>query len=130
MEPEAQSFSSAHITDDFTDRLLENARLPVRQESEARMQALAERTWFPTMGRAKAEALRQIETRGMPAPTLIIWGMNDVSAPLRVHGLPLIDLIAARTPRTVVVLINQTGHYVMREQPDAFVRALRGFCLD
>jgi 2-hydroxy-6-oxonona-2,4-dienedioate hydrolase len=130
MEPEAQSFSHAHITDDWTARLLENALLPVRVESEARMKAIAHTAWFPTMGRAKAEALRLIEAQGLPVPTLIIWGMNDVSAPLRVHGLPLIDLIAAKTPRTVVVLINQTGHYVMREQPDAFVRALRGFCLD
>jgi 2-hydroxy-6-oxonona-2,4-dienedioate hydrolase len=130
MEPEAQSFSHAHITDDFTSRLLENALLPVRVESDERMKVVANQTWFPTMGRAKAEALRLIEAQGMPVPTLIIWGMNDVSAPLQVHGLPLIDLIAAKTPRTDVVLINQTGHYVMREQPDAFVRALRGFCLD
>jgi len=130
MEPEGQSFSHAHITDDFTSRLLENALLPVRVEADERMKAVADKAWFPTMGRAKAEALRLLEAQGMPVPTLIIWGMNDVSAPLRVHGLPLIDLIAAKTPRTVVVLVNQTGHYVMREQPDAFVRALRGFCLD
>jgi pimeloyl-ACP methyl ester carboxylesterase len=130
MEPAAQSFSPAHITDDFTDRLLENALLPERQESEERMKALADKTWFPTMGRAKAEALRLIDAQGMPVPTLIIWGLNDVSAPLRIHGLPLLDRISAKTPRTVMVLVNQTGHYVMREQPDAFVRALRGFCLD
>ncbi|HLH21651.1 MAG TPA: alpha/beta hydrolase [Chloroflexota bacterium] len=129
LEPEAQAFSPAHITDDFTDRLLENALLPVRQESDERMKALATTTWLPSMGRAKAEALRQIEAHGMPVPTLVIWGLNDVSAPLRIHGLPLIDLIAAKTPRTVAVLVNQTGHYVMREQPDAFVRALRAFCL-
>jgi 2-hydroxy-6-oxonona-2,4-dienedioate hydrolase len=130
MEPEAQSFSAAHITDDFADRLRANALLPVRQESDERMKVVANEKWFPTMARAKAEALRQIAANGLPVPTLIIWGLNDVSAPFRNFGLPLLDLIAAKTPRTITVLINQTGHYVMREQPDAFVRALRGFCLD
>jgi 2-hydroxy-6-oxonona-2,4-dienedioate hydrolase len=130
MEPEAQAFSTAHITDDFTDRLLENALLPVRQESDERMKALGNAKWYPSMGRAKAEALRLIDAQGMPTPTLVIWGMNDVSAPFKLHGLALLDHILPTTPRTVVVLINETGHYVMREQPDAFVRALRGFCLD
>ncbi len=75
-----------------------------------------------------AEALRRIDAEGMPAPTVVIWGMNDVSAPLEHHGLPLFNRIVAKTPRALMVLVNQTGHYVMREQPDAFVRAVRGFC--
>ncbi|HEY7063000.1 MAG TPA: alpha/beta hydrolase [Chloroflexota bacterium] len=130
MEPEAQAFSTAHITDDFTGRLLANALLPVRVESDERMKTLANTVWMPSMGRAKAEALRLIDEQGLPVPTLIIWGQNDVSAPFRIHGLPLLDRIAAKTPRTVAVIVNQTGHYVMREQPDVFVRAVRGFCLD
>jgi 2-hydroxy-6-oxonona-2,4-dienedioate hydrolase len=130
MEPEAQSFSQAHITDDFADRLVANALLPERQEADERMKAIASTAWFPSLHRARAEALRLLDAHGLPVPTLIIWGLNDVSAPLRNHGLPLLERITAKTPRTVMVLINQTGHYVMREQPDAFVRALRGFCLD
>ena len=43
---------------------------------------------------------------------------------------PLLKRVLPKSPQTVTVLINETGHYVMREQPETFVRALRGFCLD
>src|SRR4051794_17182920 len=90
MEPEAQAFSTAHISDDFTDRLLENALQPVRQESKERMKAVGSAMWFPSMAEAKADAWRLIDEQGLPVPTLIIWGMNDVSAPFEVHGLALL----------------------------------------
>ena len=52
-----------------------------------------------------------------------------LSAPLRIHGLPLVERIAPRSPRTALFVVNETGHYVMREQPEAFHRAVRSFTL-
>jgi pimeloyl-ACP methyl ester carboxylesterase len=129
LEPDAQSYSRQHVTDDFVARLLAIAQLPERQEADARMKTLAETAWYPTLNRARAEALRLIDERGLPVPTLSIWGMNDVSAPLRMHGVPLFERIAAKTPHAELHVINETGHYVMREQPTAFIRSVRGFCL-
>ncbi len=129
LEPDAQSFSRRHVTDDFVGRLLASAQLPKSQEADERMQTLANTAWYPTLNRARAEALRQMDERGLPVPTLVIWGMNDVSAPLRIHGVPLFERIAAKTPRAELHVINETGHYVMREQPAAFVRSVRSFCL-
>ncbi len=123
IEPDAQAFSRRHITDDFVGRLLANMQRPESQAAVERMKVLADTTWMPSMLRAKAEALRLIDADGLPVPTLVIWGMNDLSAPLRVHGVPLFERIAARTPRAALLVINHTGHYVMREQPEAFARA-------
>jgi pimeloyl-ACP methyl ester carboxylesterase len=129
-EPDAQAFSRRHVTDDFGGRLLANMQRPESQAAVERMKTLRNTTWMPSMRRAKAEAWRLIDEHGLPVPTLVIWGMNDLSAPLRANGVPLFERIAARTPRATMVVINQTGHYVMREQPEAFARALRSFCLD
>jgi 2-hydroxy-6-oxonona-2,4-dienedioate hydrolase len=130
VEPDAQAFSRRHVTDDFVGRLLANMQRAESQAAVERMKTLRETTWMPSMRRAKAEALRLIDEQGLPVPTLVIWGMNDVSAPLRDHGVPLFERIAAKTPRATMVVINQTGHYVMREQPEALARALRSFCLE
>jgi 2-hydroxy-6-oxonona-2,4-dienedioate hydrolase len=129
LEPDAQSFSRRHVTDDFVGRLLAIARLPKSQEADERMKTLANNAWYPSLNRARAEALRQIDGSGMPAPTLVVWGMNDASAPLRIHGVPLFERIAAKTPRAELHVVNETGHYVMREQPAAFVRTVPSFCL-
>ena len=59
----------------------------------------------------------------------MVWAFNDVSAPLRVHGLPLFERIAATTPAAELHVLNQAGHYVFREQPEAFNRLVRSFCL-
>ncbi len=85
-------------------------------------------TWYTTLEPVRAEALRRIDTLGLPVPTLVIWGYNDVSALLTLHGLPLFSRIAARTPRSELHVINEAGHYVFREQPEAFARAVSTFC--
>ncbi len=129
VEPEGQAYSTAHITENYTARLLEIALLPKSQEAARRMQAIGGSVWTPSLDRARDEMIAWIEERGLPVPTVVIWGMNDVSAPLRIHGLPLFERIAPKSPRTALFVVNETGHYVMREQPEAFHRAVRSFTL-
>src|SRR5262249_24609095 len=123
LEPEGQAYSTDHITDDFIARLLEIASLPKVQEAQRRMDAIAERIWFPSLNRNRAKPRRAIDERALPVPPLVLWALNDVSAPLRNHGLPLFERIAARTPQAELHAINGAGHYVFREQRDAFHRA-------
>lgn len=129
LEPAAQSYSTRHVGDDFVGRLLEIALLPKTQEAQRRMAALGERVWTPSLNRARADALRMIDQHGLPVPTLVIWAFNDVSAPMGVHGLPLFQRIAAKTPHSEFHVLNQSGHYVFREQPTAFNRLVQSFCL-
>jgi pimeloyl-ACP methyl ester carboxylesterase len=80
------------------------------------------------MAAAKAETLAAIDATGLPCPTLVIWGWNDVSAFVPLAPI-LFGRIAAKTPDCALHIVNGSGHYVYREQTDAFVRAVTSFCL-
>ena len=127
-EPEAQSYSTDNVTEEFVSRRLEIALLPKTQEIKLRMEALNETVWTPSLNRKRREVLRKIDEGGVPVPTLVAWGVNDPSAPSPL-AFRLFEQIAARTPRAELHVINGAGHYSFREQPEAFNRMLRSFCL-
>ena len=129
IEPDAQAYSSkVHVTDDFIARMLEIAQLPKTQEAMDRMGVLESTVWMPSLNRRRQELLRKIDESGIPVPTLIIWGANDCSAPLSL-GYTLFERIALKTPQAEMHVLNGAGHYCFREQPEAFLRVVRGFCL-
>jgi pimeloyl-ACP methyl ester carboxylesterase len=128
MEPDAQSFSKAHITDDYLGRMLKIALLPTIQEVRRRMRDLRFSVWHPSLYRKRTETLRQIEERGLPVPTLIIWGFNDRPAPLHL-GHRLFERLCPKTPHAEFHVLNQAGHYVFREQWQKFNRVVSDFCL-
>ena len=76
---------------------------------------------FRAMARAAAEDLRDVLPR-VDVPTLLVYGDNDVRAPLTVAE----DLHAAISGSTLVVLPD-TGHVCNIEAPEAFNRAVRTF---
>lgn len=128
LEPEAQSHGFRHITDDFVSRMLAIARLPKTAEAQRTLAAHSE-AWLASLNAKRRAVLSGIAERGLPVPTLVVWGRDDPSAPLPV-GLALYDLICQRTPRAELHVLNQAGHYAFREQPAAFNRVLGGFCRD
>ena len=61
--------------------------------------------------------------RHFPAPALVIWGKQDrVFPPAQAHRA------AALLPNSEFLLLDECGHYPHWEQPEAFVRAVEGFC--
>jgi pimeloyl-ACP methyl ester carboxylesterase len=128
IEPDLQACSRAQVTEDFVDRLYAIAQTPLHAERLERMRTLAQTQWFPTLKAQKDDTLRQIDERGLPCRTLMTWAYNDRSVALP-RGLHLFERIAARTPEAELHIFNRSGHYVMREQPAAFTRLLRAFCL-
>lgn len=126
IEPEAQSVSTAHLTEDFVRRMVEIARLPAIVEARARMAELRATVFQPSLDEARRETLAAIAERGLHAPTLVLWGAEDPSTPA-LAGERLAALVARRTPRSELRLIERAGHYCFREQPAEFVRALFGF---
>jgi pimeloyl-ACP methyl ester carboxylesterase len=127
MEPDAQSFSKEHVTPDFIARLLEIAQRPENREAAEACAEVRDSIWMPSILAARAQALKDIDASGLGAPALVIWAANDVSAPLALAA-PLYERISARTEQAEMHVIARAGHYVYREQPDAFVRTLAGFC--
>jgi 2-hydroxy-6-oxonona-2,4-dienedioate hydrolase len=134
-EPVANSYSPDHVTGDYLRRNLEIALLAKTKEAQQRVGALGmddtelgRTLWMPSLQRARTATLEKAE-QGMPAPTLVVWGMNDPSALLPL-GLALFDRIAGRTPKAEFHILNRAGHYCFREQTHEFNRLIRTFCLD
>ena len=129
MEPDAQSWSTEHVTADWVARLFAISRLTTNREAAERVQALRDSVWMPSILAARARTLADIDELGIPAPTLVVWAANDVSAPLPL-GLALFDRIAARTDEADLHVLARSGHYCFRERPEAFERLIAGFCQD
>lgn len=129
LEPDANSYSTAHVTDDWMARYLEIARLPKHQHARARMREIGETIWMPSLRRSKQRALEGIAERGLPVPTLVVWGYNDPSAGFPL-ALALYERLVARQPRTELHVLNEAGHYSFRERPREFNRLLAAFCLE
>jgi pimeloyl-ACP methyl ester carboxylesterase len=123
MEPEEQSWSPEHVTDDFVERLLAVARL--RPSSE---KAWYDPIWMPSIMEMRRRNLAEIDAGGVPVPTLVAWGADDPSAPVPL-AYALFERIAAKTAEAELHVLGRAGHYAYREQPRAFVRLLEAFCL-
>ena len=113
-EPKANSVLHAHITADFIEAMVKIARLPKVAEARANRNKLLDSLFLPDIQKWKYETLELIKAGQLKAPTLIIWGVNDPSAPLKV-GLDLLHIIASTVGRTQFHAFNQAGHYVFRE---------------
>jgi pimeloyl-ACP methyl ester carboxylesterase len=128
IEPDAQSYSRAHVTDGLVDRLLAIARRPEFEHAAERAKALRESVWMPSIQPVREQTVADIDARGLPVPVLVVWGADDPSAPLPLaHELHA--RIAARTPEADLHVLGRAGHYSYRERPEAFERLLAGFCL-
>jgi pimeloyl-ACP methyl ester carboxylesterase len=128
LEMDAQAFSRAHISDDFVARMLKVACLPGVQEARRRMASLRKSVWYPSLYRKRSETLLQMEERGLPVPTLLVWGFNDRAAPLHL-GCRLFERLCPKTPNSELHVLNQAGHYSFREQWRRFNRLVENFCL-
>lgn len=113
-EPVANSHSQAHISEDFVQEMLRIGRLPRTLEARKKMETFLEAVFLPSMREKKYETLKLIQAGRLKAPTLIIWGVNDQSSPMKL-GLDLLQVIGAVVPRTEFHAFNQAGHYVFRE---------------
>jgi pimeloyl-ACP methyl ester carboxylesterase len=126
LEPDAQSYSRRHVTDDWVDRLLEIARLPAHVEAAERVGAVREQTWMPSILAARARVLADVDARGLRTPTQVVWGADDVSAPLPL-AFALFDRLRTRCEELELHVLARAGHYCFREQPRAFERLVVGF---
>jgi pimeloyl-ACP methyl ester carboxylesterase len=94
--------------------MLRIGRLPRTLEARAKMVHCLRAVFLPSMREKKYETLKLIEAGRLKAPTLIIWGADDRSSPMKL-GIDLLRVIGAVVPRTEFHAFNQAGHYVFRE---------------
>ncbi|MBI4526108.1 MAG: alpha/beta hydrolase [Deltaproteobacteria bacterium] len=115
-EPIANSYSKAHIAEDFIQEMLAISRLPKLLEAREKMEHLLDALFLPDVRKKKYETLDLIKAGGLKAPTLIIWGANDESSPINL-GIDLLQLVGAVVDRTQFHAFNHAAHYVFREHP-------------
>lgn len=111
--------------DDFVDALLPTMFSPTTPRAAVEEFGASLRRFHPegfrALARASAEDLRPL-LGNIAAPTLLVYGDNDVRAPLRVAE----DLRVAIAASTLVVLPG-AGHCCNIEAPEDFNREVREF---
>lgn len=127
LEPFAQCFYPAAVTRSFLDRMLEIAHLPKSLESRHAIRENRETVWLPEIYELRRNVLAGVDKAGVPVPTLVVWGLDDESAPLPV-GIDLLGRLAARTSHVEMHVLSRARHYCFRDQPAAFSAAVASFC--
>lgn len=114
----------------LTDRLMRPAsfaeRSGITREEHMRLQADVRR---PGQGRVRAEcffAMRENDLRGkldqIEAPSLVLWGAEDNTVPLRDAGV-----VADEWPEADLRIIPKAGHWPHFETPDTASRQIAAF---
>lgn len=98
---------------------------PNHTESVRGLARNSERHWLPSLQRVKQSTLDHLQTSGLTVPVLVIWGHDDRSAPVRL-GHDFFRILAGKTDRCSMLVINRAGHQVFRDQPRAFNDAIAG----
>ena len=125
---DAMAFDRRHLTEDYLQRVLGTALLPKTQDANQSMEGIAFTVWTESLQPKRREVIRRIEDEGFQVPTLVIWALNDKSAPFP-KGQQLFERIAGKTLHAEMHVVNQSSHQVYREQPEVFNRTLRDFLL-
>jgi len=126
IEAVSYSYGTKHITEDYQEELFRLAQLPKLQEAKKKMKSLARKQFNPSIIKAKEQTLDLIRNGRLKTPTLIIWGLNDPSANVKL-GLNLMQIVGKSEHRSQFHVINEAGHFVYREQPDEFNRSVLNF---
>ncbi len=122
----ANSFGDRHITEDYVELLYRISLLPKNQEAVEKIGHLNSQFILDLKDRVK-ESHAWIGSGRLNAPTLVVWAFNDPSAKLEPGAIDTMNLIFPKVPKAQMHILNQSGHFCFREQPDAFVNAVRAF---
>lgn len=125
---ERYSYNHTIVTEDWLDETVAAANTDKNREAVRKMvdEGLDKSLFSPDLARQRMESQRWILERGIPCPTLVVWGWNDPTAD-PVNGRLLIEMLMQKQAQTEVRYFNRAGHFVFREHPRAFARMLRHF---
>jgi pimeloyl-ACP methyl ester carboxylesterase len=139
-------YHKAFITDEYVDAEFRIAQRPERREAARKFAALRD-AWVqrnpalvaknPALGRnmgattwwmyeTKYQTLDMIKAGRLKAPTMIIWGCNDPTAPYTL-GVQLLDTVSNVVERAELHVLNRAGHFVFAEHPKRVANLIHGF---
>jgi acyl-CoA synthetase (AMP-forming)/AMP-acid ligase II len=70
--------------------------------------------------------LERINKGMLKAPTLIVWGCNDPTAPYKL-GIDLMEQVSKVVAKTELHIINKSGHLVYAEHPETVTQLISNF---
>jgi 2-hydroxy-6-oxonona-2,4-dienedioate hydrolase len=125
---ETYAHHAAPVVDAYLDTAVELAQCAGYLSARAKMvdAGIERRVFAPALARGRLAMYRHFLQSGLSMPTFVIWGLYDRIAPLE-NGRLLLEALVRKQRRTEMRVINDAGHFVFLEQPEAFVRALASF---
>jgi pimeloyl-ACP methyl ester carboxylesterase len=122
---ERYSYNPKIVTEDWLDGSLAIAQSEKNKAAVAKMhkEGLSRKQFLPQLFKQRNETHRWLLERGMPCPTLVVWGYDDPAADIA-NGMQLVELFMTKQRNTEVRIFNRSGHFVMREHPAAFNRLI------
>ena len=82
-------------------------------------------TWWMYKEKNETSGPHQ-HTALLKAPTLIVWGYNDPTAPYKL-GVDLMETVSKVVDRTELHIINKSGHLVYAEHPERVTELISSF---
>ncbi len=125
---EQYSFRSDHVTDAWLAMKQKITESPKNKAAIDKMHAegLMASRFLPGLLADKDEFFMRIKAEGFRRPILLVWAWNDPTAPIDL-GMKLYDVIAEKTGRLSMHIINEGGHFSFRERPEEFNRVITEF---
>lgn len=123
----ANSYAEDHITERLVDLHVEIGRLDKTHEARRTMAAGAFDDFRTDLLQRVDKVKADIAAGGLVMPTLLLWGFDDPSATVDRCTKPAIDQFFPVVDDCEMHVIGHAGHYVFREQPDAFNHVLTDF---
>ncbi|MGE0733520.1 MAG: alpha/beta fold hydrolase [Alphaproteobacteria bacterium] len=114
-------FRRAAVTDEWIDSVVQTLSLPKYRISVDKMEKenLKNKMFYPMLAAQKQETVRWLTEGRLQRPTQVVWGFNDRTASVE-GGFEMYQMIGAHERRTIMNVINESGHFPFREHPDTF----------
>jgi 2-hydroxy-6-oxonona-2,4-dienedioate hydrolase len=118
---EQYCFAAASVTEEWVDVVDAVMRQEKYRDSVRKMvnELLYVKCFLPQLARQKRETLNWISEGRLQRPVHIVWGFNDRTATVE-RGIELFRMIEKNEARTTFNVVNQSGHFPYREQPQRF----------
>ncbi len=124
-EPEANSYTKGHITEEWVGQMCRIAKLPTIIEAQEKRTLPLWPRFINDLDRKRSGMIRLLKKGSLKQPVLIAWGLKDPSAPF-ILAVKLYSIIAAKNFRTELHSFN-SGHYCFREFPSSFNQMVISF---
>lgn len=120
------SYSHHHITNELIEASVAAAHKGGHLKSVRSEASTWDNDLFISILRAKSRFFKAAREGDIQVPTQVIWAKNDPLVTID-HGLWLYRIIAGKQRAAHFHLINRSGNFPFREQPEEFSRVLKAF---